>query len=128
LTLQGLEPDGRHGEDIHRDQVVDVVRQERAPRLRGGIRRRTIYLLTLVSPMSMPSVSSSPWLRGAPQSGFSRLMRRIRSRMSRERVGLSCLAAAPFPRPRQSKAFLVPRDDRLPLDDHESMAPVEPKP
>ena len=36
-NVQDLEPDGRHGEEIHRDQVVDVVRQERAPRLRGGI-------------------------------------------------------------------------------------------
>src|ERR1700730_9713334 len=34
--VQDLEPDGRHGEEIHRDQVVDVVRQERAPRLRWG--------------------------------------------------------------------------------------------
>src|ERR1700681_518842 len=35
--VQNLEPDGRHGEEIHRDQVVDVVRQERAPRLRRGL-------------------------------------------------------------------------------------------
>src|ERR1700687_3197918 len=35
--VQDLEPDGRYGEEIHRDQVVDVVRQERAPRLRGRI-------------------------------------------------------------------------------------------
>jgi hypothetical protein len=26
----------------------------------GGLLRRTMYLLTLVSPMSMPSLSSSP--------------------------------------------------------------------
>ena len=30
-----------------------------------------MYLLTLLSPMSMPSLSDSPWMRGAPQVGFS---------------------------------------------------------
>jgi len=31
----------------------------------GDLRCRTIYLLTLVSPMSIPSLSNSPWMRGA---------------------------------------------------------------
>ena len=31
----------------------------------------------------MPSFRSSPWIRGAPHSGFSRLMRLIRARTSR---------------------------------------------
>jgi hypothetical protein len=48
----------------------------------GGIRARTRYLLTLVSPTLMPSLSSSPWIRGAPQRGFSRLVVRISSRIS----------------------------------------------
>src|SRR5258708_21118546 len=48
----------------------------------GGLRRRTMYLLTLVSPTSMPSLRSSPWMRGAPQSGFSRLILRISLRIS----------------------------------------------
>src|SRR5436190_24144338 len=30
----------------------------------------------------MPSLSSSPWILGAPQSGFSKLILRIRSRTS----------------------------------------------
>src|SRR5712691_6688834 len=46
-----------------------------------------MYLLTLLSPMSMPSLSSSPWMRGAPQLGFSRHILRIRSRTSREMTG-----------------------------------------
>src|SRR5438445_3863704 len=46
-----------------------------------------MYLLTLLSPMSMPSLSSSPWMRGAPQLGFSRDILRIRSRTSREMTG-----------------------------------------
>ena len=32
--------------------------------------------------MSMPSLSSSPWMRGAPHSGLSRLIWRISSRVS----------------------------------------------
>jgi hypothetical protein len=39
-----------------------------------------MYLLTLVSPISIPSFSSSPWIFGTPQSGFSRLIVRISPR------------------------------------------------
>jgi hypothetical protein len=46
-----------------------------------------MYLLTLLSPMSIPSLSSSPWMRGAPQPGFSRHIWRIRARISRETTG-----------------------------------------
>ena len=53
----------------------------------GGFRRRIRYLLTLVSPTSMPSLRSSPWMRGAPQSGFSRLIFRISSRISLDTGG-----------------------------------------
>src|SRR5664279_1123952 len=35
----------------------------------GGFRRRIMYLLTLVSPTSMPNLRSSPWMRGAPKAG-----------------------------------------------------------
>src|SRR5450631_1007915 len=48
----------------------------RHPR-RGGRRRLTMYLATLDCAISNPSLSSSPWIRGAPQSGFSTLIRRI---------------------------------------------------
>jgi len=34
-----------------------------------------------------PSMSSSPWIRGAPQRKFSRAIRLISSRTSRETVG-----------------------------------------
>ena len=43
----------------------------------GGPRRLTMYLATLDCATSNPSLSSSPWMRGAPQSGFSMLIRRI---------------------------------------------------
>jgi hypothetical protein len=46
-----------------------------------------MYLLTLLSPMLIPSLRSSPWMRGAPQPGFSRHIWRIRSRTSRAITG-----------------------------------------
>src|SRR6266849_9243002 len=48
----------------------------------GGRLRRAMYLATLVCPTSMPSLSSSPWIRGAPHSGLARLMSRINWRIS----------------------------------------------
>jgi len=53
----------------------------------GGFRVRTMYLLTLVSPISTPSLSNSPWILGAPHIGFSRLIWRIRWRTSLEIAG-----------------------------------------
>src|SRR5438876_3530095 len=48
----------------------------------GGRRGRTMYFETVASDTVRPSFSSSPWIRGAPQSGLARLIRRIRSRTS----------------------------------------------
>ena len=48
----------------------------------GGPRRLTMYLATLDCATSNPSLSSSPWIRGAPQSGFSTFLRRINARSS----------------------------------------------
>src|SRR5215472_10400012 len=53
----------------------------------GGLRRRTMYLATLVSPMVMPNLSSSPWMWGAPHRGLSQLICRIKSRTSRGTAG-----------------------------------------
>jgi hypothetical protein len=44
-------------------------KKDRHPWL-GGARRLTMYLATLDCATSNPSLSSSPWMRGAPQSGF----------------------------------------------------------
>jgi hypothetical protein len=41
-----------------------------------------MYFATVVCPTSMPSLRSSPWMRGAPQSGFATLMSRMSWRMS----------------------------------------------
>jgi hypothetical protein len=48
----------------------------------GGPRRLTMYLATLDCATSNPSLSSSPWMRGAPRSGFSMLIRRTSARNS----------------------------------------------
>src|SRR4051794_29889788 len=47
-----------------------------------------MYLATEVWPTSMPSLRSSPWMRGAPQSGLARLIFRISRRISGGTLGL----------------------------------------
>ena len=47
-----------------------------------------MYFATLVWPTSMPSLSSSPWMRGAPQNGLARLISRISRRISSGTLGL----------------------------------------
>jgi hypothetical protein len=42
----------------------------------------TLAALAVVCPTSMPSLRSSPWIRGAPHSGFAALMSRMSRRMS----------------------------------------------
>src|SRR5260370_26617705 len=73
-----------------------------------GFRRRPMYLLTLVSPMSMPSLRSSPWMRGAPQIGFSRLILRISLRISFHTGG----------RPRWPRRTFQVQNSRNPLRCH----------
>jgi hypothetical protein len=48
----------------------------------GGLRWRTMYFATVACKCSIPSVSNSPWMRGAPHRGSARLIHRIRSRTS----------------------------------------------
>src|ERR1700737_4133714 len=46
-----------------------------------------MYLATLVCPISTPSLSNSPWIRGAPHSGLAVLISRISLRISGGTVG-----------------------------------------
>src|ERR1019366_4412613 len=87
----------------------------------GGPRRLTMYLATLDCANSNPSLSSSPWMRGAPQSGFSTLIRRI----STAQLGLDLWPPSPrarLPTPITAKAgvrelrpaaHLAPQNDQL---------------
>src|ERR1700730_1856577 len=53
----------------------------------GYLGRHGMYLPTVAWLTSTPSLSSSPWIRGAPQSGLTRLIWRIRSRVSELTLG-----------------------------------------
>jgi hypothetical protein len=53
----------------------------------GGRLCRAMYLATEVWPTSVPSLRSSPWMRGAPQKGFAKLISRISCRNSRATLG-----------------------------------------
>src|SRR5216684_7990705 len=78
----------------------------------GGPRRLTMYLATLDCATSNPSLSSSPWIRGAPQSWFSVLICRISARNS-----ISIRGRPPrFPTPITTKAGPMPPHQRLRLD------------
>src|SRR3984893_5987065 len=49
--------------------------------------RLTMYLATLVWPISIPSLSNSPWIRGAPHRGLAMLISRTSRRISTATVG-----------------------------------------
>ena len=95
--IKDLKPDGRHRQEVYRYQALDVVLNETRPVWEGGFRLRTRYLLTLVSPILMPSLSNSPSMRGAPQPGFFLLMRRIKSRTVGGKAGRAGLPLRIFP-------------------------------
>jgi hypothetical protein len=58
---------GGHGEEVDRGERTDMVVEESAPGLEGGLRALGgMKRETLRSPMSMPSLSNSPWILGAP--------------------------------------------------------------
>src|SRR6516165_8612322 len=53
----------------------------------GGPLLCAIYLATLVWPISMPSLRSSPWILGAPHKGLAMLISLISRRISNGTVG-----------------------------------------
>src|ERR1035438_6056171 len=85
----------------------------------GGPCRLTMYLATLDCAISNPSLSSSPWIRGAPQSGFSMLIRRISARRSVSICGRP--PGVRLPTPVAAKAGTMPSHERLRLDDREDL-------
>src|SRR5271156_1783678 len=84
---------GHRRDHAHIDgsDCLSVVLEKRLP----GLRRRPppliMYLETVDWATSNPSIRSSPWIRGAPHSGFSLLIRRMRSRSSQSTFGLPAL-------------------------------------
>src|ERR1700739_419339 len=79
--MEQLERDGAHHEQIQRSDTRSVTAQESLPTFDGGGRRGTIYLPTVDSATSIPSINNSPWIRSAPHSGFSRFIRRLSARI-----------------------------------------------
>jgi hypothetical protein len=80
--MEQVETAGWNNEQVDGSNVRRVVTQEGSPFLAGWPPRLTMYLATLDCATSNPSLRSSPWMRGAPQSGFSMLIRRINTRSS----------------------------------------------
>jgi hypothetical protein len=86
----------------------------------GGPRRLTMYLATLDCATSNPSLSSSPWMRGAPQSGFSDAHPPDQDAQLR----LDLRSPSPWarlPTPVAAKSGSVPTHERLWPDDCEDL-------
>ena len=85
--IKDLETDRGHREEIDGDQLLGVILQKCAP----SLRRRFAVAHHVFADAAFPDIdaelSSSPWMRGAPQPGFSRHILRIRSRTAREMTG-----------------------------------------
>src|ERR1700745_1836179 len=79
-----------------------------------------MYLATLDCATSNPSLSNSPWIRGAPQSGFSMLIRRIKARSSALDLRPPAKRAR-LPTPVATKAGPMPTDERLGTDDRDDL-------
>src|SRR6476659_7966898 len=87
----------------------------------GGPLRLAIYLATLVCPISMPSLRSSPWIRGAPHSGLARLISRISRRISTPN-NRPTTTASRLPAPVGSEPGTMPADKGVRLDDRQRIA------
>ena len=85
--VKDLEPDGGHGEEVDRDQLLGMVLQEGAP----SLRRRFAAAHHIFADTALSDVDAEfekfAWIRGASQPGFSRHILRIRSRTSLEMTG-----------------------------------------
>src|SRR5882762_6914615 len=86
----------------------------------GGPLLRAIYLATLVWPISMPSLRSSPWILGAPHNGLAMLISRI-SRRIFQQYSWSAAAVPRFPAPIRSETGTVPTDDGIRLHNRQRL-------
>ena len=85
MAVQNAERQCGHGEEVHRrDGSTMIAQKDQPPPSRIRILGRTLDQRdTVRSETSKPSLSNSPWMRGAPHVGFSATMRKISSRTSR---------------------------------------------
>jgi hypothetical protein len=80
-AVQDTKCERRNGKEIHRCDGFTVIVKKYLPapscfRILGAFR---VQRETVRSEILNPSFSNSPWMRGAPQVGFSATMRKIRS-------------------------------------------------
>src|SRR5215471_6798991 len=80
--IEGIETDRRDDENSMAAMSGAQLRRKVGHPWSGGPRRLTMYLATLDCATSNPSLSSSPWMGGAPQRGVSMLICRINARSS----------------------------------------------
>ena len=69
-------------ESRHVDRVGHVVAQKAPPSRGGDLGTHGMHRPTVAWLILMPSLSSSPWMRGAPHNGLALLIRRIKARIS----------------------------------------------
>ena len=122
VAAQGPFVDNDHMIQAFAPDRADHAFNVRAP----GVRRRPMYLLTLVSPTSMPSFSNSPWICGAPHSGFLSTHSSNQLTDVMRNGWASWPAVLALPRPKQPEGFAMPRDDGIRLDDDQRRSPVGP--
>jgi hypothetical protein len=92
----------------------------------GGLRWRGISREMVRSEMSMPSLSNSPWMQGAPHRRF---LRRHPADQVPDVLGGRRATRAParLPTPEEAKATALPADHSVGTDDDEDVGPVCPK-
>jgi hypothetical protein len=85
-AIEQVKGERRDGEEIHGDDGFAVIAQKGPQRLAGSgfLGARLIQREMVVSDTSNPSIRNSPWIRGAPQLGFSVTIRKINARASLE--------------------------------------------
>jgi hypothetical protein len=92
-----------------------MIAEERLPSLRRGFLCLAMYLATEVWPISMPSLRSSPWIRGAPQFGKAHVTDQL---AYFERHLWPATARSRLPSPEQAKTRAMPADNSLRLYNH----------
>src|SRR6266481_452469 len=86
-----------------------------------------MYLATLACATGMPSFRSSPWMRGAPQRGLTRL--HLPDQIANfRRYRWATFATPTLPSPIEAKSLAMPGDNSLRFDKEQRRSPIVPQP
>src|ERR1700760_2440304 len=89
--VQGTEIEVRNGEEVERGNHFTMIVQKSVPPAGFALVRNPLQPLQVARHSRFRDVeassSNSPWMRGAPQLGFSLFMRRIKRRTSSTTFG-----------------------------------------